>query len=510
MQILRRKSVDRLVDEATHHSGLKRVLGKWELTLLGIGALIGAGIFTSVGTAIAGSPDRPGAGPALLISLVVVTAACTLAAMAYAEFAAMIPAAGSAYTYSYATLGELVAWIIGWDLIIEYAIGNVAVAIAWSGYFDALLRGMGLDLPAWLVTDFRTAHQAAAQVAAAVAEATDPATLGAAVNLAAEAVRTAPVVLGLPLIFNLPAVAIVVLITVILVIGIRESAWVNNIMVVIKVGVVLLFLAVGAFYVAPENLTPFAPNGYRGILAGGAVIFFAYIGFDAVSTAAEETRNPQKDLPFGILASLVICTVLYAAIALVLTGIMPWDQLGVADPLAAALQAIGADWFAGLVALGAVVSMTSVLLVFQLGQPRIFFSMARDGLLPPWAAKVHPRFRTPHVTTIITGVLVAVPALFFNINEMVELTNIGTLFAFLLVSLGIIVLRRIDPQRPRPFRMPLVPWFPLACMAICLLLMFSLPMKTWILFGTWMAAGLVLYASYGHRHSRLREGVPGR
>jgi APA family basic amino acid/polyamine antiporter len=475
------------------------VLGKWELTMLGVGALIGAGIFTSVGTAIAGSPDRPGAGPALLLSLVIVTIGCAFAAMAYAEFAAMIPAAGSAYTYSYAALGEFIAWIIGWDLIIEYAIGNVAVAISWSGYFDSLLRGFGVHIPSWLVTDFRTAHQAAR----AVAEAADPAALSIAVRHAAEAVAAAPRLFGLPLIFNLPAVAIVALITIILVRGIRESAWANNIMVVIKVGVVLVFLAVGAFYVRPENWVPFAPNGLPGIAAGGAVIFFAYIGFDAVSTAAEETVNPQKDLPFGIFASLIICTVLYGAIALVLTGVVPWHQLGVPDPLAMALQTIRADWFAGLVALGAVVSMTSVLLVFQLGQPRIFFSMARDGLLPPWAAKVHPKYQTPHVTTIITGVLVAVPALFFNIDEMVELTNIGTLFAFILVSAGIIVLRRIEPDKPRGFRMPWVPVLPLVCIAVCLYLMFNLPWKTWVLFGVWLLIGLVIYFLYGRSHSRL-------
>jgi APA family basic amino acid/polyamine antiporter len=492
--------VDLLVEEATQKSGLKRALGKWELTFLGIGALIGAGIFTSVGTAIAGGDGRPGAGPALILSLVVVTLGCALAAMAYAEFAAMIPAAGSAYTYSYATLGELIAWIIGWDLIIEYAIGNVAVAIAWSGYLDALLRGLGIHMPAWLITDFRTAHQAAAELAAAA----DPSTVSAARQLAAEAVRTAPEVFGVPLIFNLPAFAIVAVITVILVIGIKESAWVNNVMVFIKIGVVLLFLAVGAAFVKPDNWTPFAPNGVRGILAGGAVIFFAYIGFDAVSTAAEETRNPQKDLPFGIFASLIICTVLYGAIALVLTGVMNWRDLAVPDPLAAALQAINADWFAGLVALGAVVSMTSVLLVFQLGQPRIFFSMARDGLLPPWAAKVHPRFKTPHVTTIITGFLVAIPSLFFNVDEMVSLTNIGTFFAFVLVMLGIIVLRYTDPARSRPFRMPLVPWLPLLGIAICVLLMFNLPLKTWILFGIWLAVGLIFYFTYGYRHSRLR------
>ncbi len=425
--------------------------------------------------------------------------------MAYAEFAAMIPAAGSAYTYSYATLGELVAWIIGWDLIIEYAIGNVAVAIAWSGYLDALLRGSGVELPAWLITDYRTAHQAAAELAAAA----DPSTVSAARQLAAQAVATAPTLLGLKLIFNFPAFAIVALVTVVLVIGIKESAWANNVMVILKIGVVLLFLAVGATYVKPDNWTPFAPNGWHGILAGGAVIFFAYIGFDAVSTAAEETKNPQKDLPFGIFASLIICTVLYGAIALVLTGVMPWRELGVADPLAAALQFIHADWFAGLVAFGAVVSMTSVLLVFQLGQPRIFFSMARDGLLPPWAAAVHPRFKTPHVTTIITGFLVAVPSLFFNLDEMVNLTNIGTFFAFVLVMLGIIILRRTDPARARPFRMPLVPWLPLVGIAICLVLMVNLPRQTWVLFGIWLAIGLVLYFAYGFRHSRLRRPAPG-
>jgi basic amino acid/polyamine antiporter, APA family len=504
VSLFRRKSVDMLVEEATRKSGLKRVLGKWHLTFLGIGALIGAGIFTSVGTAIAGAGDRPGAGPALVLSLVVVTLGCALAAMAYAEFAAMIPAAGSAYTYSYATLGELIAWIIGWDLIIEYAIGNVAVAIAWSGYLDALLSGVGIHMPAWLVTDWRTAHQAAADLAAAG----DPSLLSAARLHAAEAVQSAPTIAGFPIIFNLPAFAIVALITVLLVYGIKESAWANNIMVFIKIGVVLLFIFVGAAYVKPDNLTPFAPNGLKGILAGGAVIFFAYIGFDAVSTAAEETENPQKDLPFGIFASLIICTVLYAAIAVVLTGIVPWQQLGVPDPLAAALQLIHADWFAGLVALGAVVSMTSVLLVFQLGQPRIFFSMARDGLLPAWAAKVHPRFKTPHVTTIITGFLVAIPSLFFNVDEMVNLTNIGTFFAFILVMLGIIVLRRTDPARHRPFRMPWVPLLPLVGIAICLLLMVNLPRQTWILFGVWLAIGLVIYFAYGRRHSRLNTNSP--
>ncbi|HWO87760.1 MAG TPA: amino acid permease [Gemmatimonadales bacterium] len=495
--------MDLLIEEATNKSGLKRALGKWELTLLGIGAIVGAGIFSSVGTAIAGSPDRPGAGPALVVSLLIVTLGSALAALCYAEFAAMIPAAGSAYTYAYATLGELIAWIIGWDLIIEYAIGNVAVAISWSSYFDSLLRGLGVNLPAWLVVDFRSAVQAAGQVAAAA----DPASLSSFTRLAAEAHATAPVLLGLPIIFNLPAVAIVAAITWVLVIGIKESAWVNNISVLLKIAIVLLFIFVGARFVRPDNWTPFAPNGFEGIALGAFVIFFAYIGFDAVSTAAEETRNPQKDMPFGIIASLTICTVLYVAIALVLTGVMPWDRLGVADPLAEALKFVRQDWAAGLVALGAVVSMTSVLLVFQLGQPRIFFSMARDGLLPPWAAKVHPKYRTPYVTTIITGFLVAIPALFFNINEMVELTNIGTLFAFLLVCTGILVLRWREPDRPRPFRTPLVPWVPLFGIAICGYLMYKSPFKTWVLFLIWLAIGLAVYFAYGYRRSRLNRPV---
>ncbi len=501
--LFRRKSVDLLVEEATQRSGLKRALGTLELTLLGVGAIIGAGIFTSVGSAIAGDAVRPGAGPALVISLLLVSVASGFAALCYAEFASMIPAAGSAYTYSYATLGELVAWIIGWDLIIEYAIGNVAVAISWAGYLDTLLRGFGIHIPSWLLTDYRTAVQAAHDVARAA----DPSALGFATRQAAEAFQTAPHLFGIPLVFNFPAVFIVFVITVVLVIGIKESAWFNNVMVMIKIGVVLLFLGVGAFYVKPENWTPFAPNGFKGIAVGAALIFFAYIGFDAVSTAAEETRNPQRDVPKGILWSLVICTVLYIAIALVLTGVMPWRQLGVADPLAAALTHIHADWFAGLVAFGAVMAMTSVLLVFQLGQPRIFFSMARDGLLPPWAAKVHPRFKTPHVTTIITGVIVAVPSAFANINEMVELTNIGTLFAFFLVALGIIILRRTDPDRPRPFRTPLVPLFPLLAMALCVWLMINLPLRTWVLFGVWLLVGLAIYFLYGFRHSRLNTGA---
>lgn len=505
--LFQRKSLDRLLAEGTRpDQQLKRTLGPWQLTALGIGGIVGAGIFSTVGTAAAGGANHPGAGPALVISFVLVAIACSLAALCYAEFAAMVPVSGSAYTYAYATLGELAAWLIGWDLIIEYAIGNVAVAISWSAYFQQLLQGVGVEVPAWLGVDYRTAMQAAEKVWAAQAAGVDPASLSAEMRQAAGALEQAPRVWGLPLVFNLPACLIVVAITWVLVIGIRESAGFNTAMVVLKLAIIGFFLVLGALYVKPENWTPFAPNGFQGISGAAAIIFFAYIGFDAVSTAAEETRNPQRDLPFGIIASLVVCTVLYVAVAVVLTGLAKWDQLSAsADPLAHVFAGLGMNWTAGIISAGAVLATTSVLLVFQLGQPRIFFAMARDGLLPPWAAKVHPKYRTPHVTTLLTGAFVALFAGVANLNEVVELTNIGTLFAFMLVAAGLLVLRRCDPDRPRPFRTPLVPWVPLGAIASCGYLAWELPLKTWLWFGLWLAAGLVIYVGYGRRHSKLRS-----
>jgi len=487
-QLFARKTVDQCIADSEVGGGMRRTLGAVQLTALGIGAIIGAGIFAAIGTAISGDAGHLGAGPAIVVSIVLAGVTSALAAITYSEFAAMIPISGSAYTYAYATLGELVAWIIGWDLILEYAVGNIAVAIGWAGYFDSLLRGLGVAMPRWLVTDILTARH-------------DPALLASAPHLG-----------PIPLVFNLPAFGIVAIITWLLVVGTKETAWVNTLMVVIKVAIIGLFLVVGVAYVRPQQWsTPtFAPNGLAGISVGAAIIFFSYIGFDAVSTAAEEARNPQRDIPRGIIWSLIICTVLYVGIALVLTGIIPWDKLNVPDPLAVALQYIHADWAAGVLALGAVAAMTSVLLVFQLGQARIFMSMARDGLLPPWAARLHPRYKTPHVTTIVTGIFVALFAAIAPIGVVLELTNIGTLFAFILVALGIIVLRRTDPNRPRPFRTPWVPLLPIVSILFCIYLIVSLPTLTKLRFVAWLVAGAVIYFLYSVRHSRVRrEGEVG-
>ncbi len=478
--IFQTKKLDLLLHEsvdAAHR--LKRVLNAVDLTALGIGAIIGAGIFATTGSAAAGTMNRPGAGPALIISYLVTAVACGFCAFCYAEFASMIPTSGSAYTYAYATLGEFIAWIIGWDLIIEYAIGNVAVAVSWAGYLKELFRGLGIEMPAWLTTDYRTAHRSA------------------------EILSSAPHLGGMPIVINLPAVFIVGLITAILVIGIKESSAFNSFIVLIKLVVVVGFVVVGIFYVKPANWHPFAPNGWQGIATGAALIFFAYIGFDAVSTAAEEAINPQRDMPIAMVTSLVICTVLYIAITAVLTGILPYRQLGTAEPLATALNAIHLEWAAGIVSFGAVVSMTAVLLVFQLGQPRIFFAMARDGLLPRIFASVHPRFRTPHITTILAGVFVGGFAGFMDINEAVELTNIGTLFAFILVGIGIIILRHTEPARPRPFRCPGVPVIPLLGVFSCLYLMLQLPLVTWIRFIVWLFTGLMIYFLYSVERSSL-------
>jgi APA family basic amino acid/polyamine antiporter len=354
--------------------------------------------------------------------------------------------------------------------------------VSWSGYFKSFLAGFGMHMPAWMST-----------------------TVNEAMNTPG-LLDKAPHLFGIPIVFNFPAFAIVALLTVLLIVGIKESARVNSVIVGLKIILVIAFVAVGAFWIKPENWHPFAPHGFNGVLTGASVIFFAYIGFDAISTTAEEAKNPQRDLPIGMIASLVICTVLYIAVTVVLTGMVPANELGVADPLALALHKAGLTRLAGVFSFGAVIAMTAVLLVFQLGQPRIFMSMARDGLLPKWAAKIHPRFRTPYVTTIITGVAVAVPAMFFDINEMIDFCNIGTLFAFVLVSAGVIALRYLEPDRPRPFRCPGAPWVPIASILSCIVLMTRLPGKAWIRFGAWLVIGLVVYFLYGIRKSRLKHG----
>ncbi len=478
--VFRTKHLDLILAEAdaSVHK-LKRSLGPIDLIALGIGAIVGAGIFALVGTAAAGDPFRPGAGPALILSFLLTGGACALTGLCYAEFASLVPIAGSAYTYAYATLGEFVAWIIGWDLILEYAVGNVAVAVSWSGYFCELLRGFDIEFPRWLATDLRTALQTP------------------------EIMNAAPRIFDVPIIFNLPAVFIVAAITSLLVIGTKESARFTAFMVGIKLLALGFFVFTGLSFVKPSNWQPFAPNGWAGIQAGAAVIFFAYIGFDAVSTLAEECRNPSRELPIGILGSLAVCTLIYIVVAAILTGMVPWNQLNTAEPLAVAMRVVHKDWAAGLVAFGSVVAHTAVLLVFQLGQPRIFFSMSRDGLLPPTFAKVHPHFKTPYVTTILTGVLVGGASCFASLDEMADLCNIGTLSAFLLVCAGIIVLRVKDPLRPRPFKTPWVPLVPALGVLSCLYLMLGLPWSAWARFAVWLIVGMGIYYAYGFGHSRL-------
>jgi len=488
--LFRRKPIGDLLPGDDH--ALKRVLGAGDLVMLAIGAVIGAGIFGAIGTAAAGQvgPNgeviRYGAGPALVFSFILLGGACALAALCYAELASMIPQAGSAYAYSYATLGELVAWIIGWDLILEYAVGNVAVAISWGDYFNTLIKGFGISMPAWLTTGYRTALLSA-----------DPGIHGL--------LQAAPHVAGIPIVVHLPAFGIVMVITWLLLQGARESVTANNIMVVIKLLALGLFIAVGATHLHAENYHPFAPNGFTGIHQGAAIVFFAYIGFDAISTAAEETKDPQRNLPRGILGGLAICTVIYVIVGAVLTGMVPYKELAVADPLARALQLAGFNAVGWIVALGAAVSMSAVLLVFQYGQPRIFFAMARDGLLPEWAARVHPVTKIPFTTTLLTGVLVALWSLIGDAGETYDLTNIGTLFAFMLVSIGVLVLRYKDPDRPRPFRVPFVWPVCLLSAAACLFIMQGLPGVAWRRFGWWLAIGLALYFVYGYQHSRLRQ-----
>lgn len=490
MSLFRRKTVATLQAEVQSDQRLHRALGPVNLTLLGIGAVIGAGIFVLTGQAAANY-----AGPGIVFSFILAGLASAFAGLCYAEFAAMIPISGSAYTYGYATLGELLAWIIGWDLILEYMFAASTVAVGWSGYVVSFLKDMKIVIPAAFT--------------AAPYTHTAPADAGWNIwRLFTEGWTSTGAVL------NVPAMVIVGIITVLLVLGIKESASFNNIIVAIKVTVILTFIAVGVAYINADNWQPFVPPslgdgkfGWGGVLRGAGVIFFAYIGFDAVSTAAQEAKNPQRDMPIGILGSLVICTVLYIVVALVLTGIVKYTQLNVPDPIAVAINSLGDQlrWLRPIVKIGAIAGLSSVILVMMLGQPRIFYAMSKDGLLPPVFSHVHPRFRTPWLATILTGGVAMVVAGLFPIGLLGELVSIGTLLAFVIVCAGIMVLRFTDPNIHRPFRTPA---FWLVCplgMFFCGWLMYGLPRDTWARLIVWMAIGLVIYFSYGRRHSKAQS-----
>ncbi|HEY7028322.1 MAG TPA: amino acid permease [Gemmatimonadales bacterium] len=481
MDLFRRKSVTDLQAEAAHDHSLKRALGPWNLTALGIGAIIGTGIFVLTGTVAAQN-----SGPAVVLSFVLAGVASVFAALCYAEFASLVPMAGSAYTYGYATLGEFIAWIIGWDLVLEYALGAVTVAIGWSGYVVSFLHDIGIDVPARL----SAAH-------------------GTVVTLADGSTVTA--------IFNLPAIIIIAIITALLVVGIKESANVNNVIVFVKVAVVIVFIVGAVHAVNPANWHPFIPPaqvgpdgipikgafGWSGVMTGAAVVFFAYIGFDAVSTAAQEAKNPQRDMPIGIIGSLLICTVLYILVSGIATGVMPYTELNVPDPIAVVADRAGLGWISTFIKLGAIAGLSSVILVMLLGQSRVFYSMARDGLLPDWVNKVHPKFQTPWITSIVTGLAVAIPAGWFTVREAGSLVSIGTLLAFVIVSIGILVLRIREPELPRPFKAPAIWFTALAGAGSALYLMVSLPPRTWERLIIWFVIGLVLYGTFGYRHSRL-------
>ena len=568
MSIFRKKSIDKIVQDAAaglsdghSSSGLKKVLGVRDLTFMGIAAVVGAGIFSTIGTAAFHG------GPGISLLFVITAITCGFSALCYAEFASRVPIAGSAYTYAYVTFGELIAWIIGWALILEYAIGNIVVAISWSGYFVNLLEGFHIHLPGWLSTNFETAQQGYEEAVQHLAAGGTRETFSKLARIGYDAITNAPMIGSWKVILNIPAFVIVVLITILVYRGITESKKTTNAMVIFKIIIIIFVIVLGSFYVDTSNWTPFMPNGFTGVLAGVSAVFYAYIGFDAISTTAEECKDPQRDLPKGMIYSLLICTVLYILIALVLTGMVNYSLLKVDDPLAFVFEKIGMHKIGYIISISAVVATTSVLLVFQLGQPRIWMSMSRDGLLPKKFSKVHSKFGTPSFATIITGVFVGVPSLFMSISRMTDLTSIGTLFAFVLVCFGVLVLPRLSPDvKKKSFQLPyingqfiipgiaaifiyfgldrisnafaaiqtegyqeflyLIFVFVLIIVSIlsfirkysvipvvgamcCMYLMIEIPPVSWLWFFAWMTIGLVFYSFYGRRKSLLakEEGV---
>jgi len=564
MSLFRKKSIDKIVEDAAlglsdghSGSGLKRVLGVRDLTFMGIAAVVGAGIFSTIGTAAFHG------GPGISLLFVITAITCGFSALCYAEFASRVPIAGSAYTYAYVTFGELIAWIIGWALILEYAIGNIVVAISWSGYFVNLLEGFHIHLPGWLSTNYDQAQQGYEEAVKHLAAGGTKETFSKLARIGYDAINNAPVIGAWRIILNTPAFIIVALITILAYIGIKESKKSTNLMVIFKIIVIVFVIILGFYYVDTKNWDPFLPNGFKGVLAGVSAVFYAYIGFDAISTTAEECKNPQRDLPRGMIYSLIICTVLYILIALVLTGMVNYTELKVDDPLAFVFDRLGLHKIGYVISISAVVATTSVLLVFQLGQPRIWMSMSRDGLLPKKFSKVHRKFGTPGFATIVTGFFVGIPSLFMSISRMTDLTSIGTLFAFVLVCFGVLVLPKIAPTgMKQAFRLPYINGkyavpilsfvfiyfakyriqedvfnlstqnfqeflfliFILILIAVsiftfiykfsiipiigalcCLYLMIEIPPVSWVWFFCWMAIGLTLYNFYGRKHSLLSK-----
>ena len=486
--IIRKKHPDEFLEQSAA-GGLKKTLSAFDLIILGISAIIGAGIFVMIGSAVIGTTERVGAGPALVISIFLVAIACIFPALCYAEFASMIPVSGSAYIYTFATMGELPAWMMGWVLMLEYAIGTIAVASSWTGYLIKFFQGFPMlpevlkNPPVWLINDYQTAQLTGEHI---------------------------PHLFGIPICFNLPAMFIIVVIALILLKGIQESANFAKLMVFVKVTIIALFVCVGAFYVRPENWVPFAPTGIKGILMGAFAIFYAYIGFDAISTAAEETKNPQKNLPIGLIGSLIICSLFYCLVTIVLTGMMPMSQIDLKAPIAAAMSFVGQDWFAGAIAIGALAGLTSVLLVLQYGTTRILYAMARDGFLPTVMKKIHPKFNTPWVITILSTILILAGSLFINMQVAAELAIFGTFTSFVIVCAGILILRKTEPNRPRPFKVPCCPWFPIIGIVFCSGLMFVAlrEVKTSaMLFPLWLVLGVIIYFLYGYQSNRKQVAL---